>query len=118
VKLITDGYALRPCGDRLDGWYVGRPLGGASGGGQNAPMTDQLGAAVRHLVPGREPTAENRHTHTHTVISIPSVTSLNSLYTLSHYYRISKQRLLAGLSGRVVSASDCGVRGSRFESRR
>ena len=25
---------------------------------------------------------------------------------------------LAGLSGRVVSASDCGVRGSRFESRR
>ena len=25
---------------------------------------------------------------------------------------------LAGLSGRVVSASDCGVRGPRFESRR
>ena len=25
--------------------------------------------------------------------------------------------ILAGLSGRVVSASDCGVRGSRFESR-
>jgi len=25
---------------------------------------------------------------------------------------------IAGLSGRMVSASDCGVRGSRFESRR
>ena len=27
-------------------------------------------------------------------------------------------RVIAGLSSRVVSASDCGVRGSRFESRR
>ena len=29
-----------------------------------------------------------------------------------------QRHIIAGLSGRVVSASDCGVRGSRFKSRR
>ena len=39
---------------------------------------------------------------------------------LSVYLSVSRPRLLlvAGLSGRVVGASDCGVRGPRFESRR
>jgi len=31
---------------------------------------------------------------------------------------VHRLHYLKGLSGRVVSASDCGVRGSRFESRR
>ena len=66
------------------------------------------------------------HTHTHTPVSGPfSGTTQVSRYQkgktnldFTEARDSEWQWHQIGLSSRVVSASDCGVRGSRFESRR
>jgi len=54
-------------------------------------------------------------------LTLPNVHRFLKFFHRHYQWQICNKvimRLLAGLSGWVVSASDCGVRGPRFESRR
>jgi len=85
--------------------------------GSNVPIDLQPTLNVRraHLVPSLHSSNERRElSHSYDSITIDIV--MSCYQAASHASHGCG--LLAGLSSRVVSASDCGVRGPRFESRR